>query len=111
MGALAKNSGLTWIWCPLEGADINAPFEQVRAALQSGSSAVRDGATLVIHCSAGIHRTGMFGYAFLRVLGLDQATDPCKLRELRAIAAEGVGAERLQWGDQMVETLAERTDS
>ena len=62
----------------------------------------------MVHCSAGIHRTGMFGYALLRAVGLDREASNAKLRELRAVTAEGVGDERLAWGDRIASALAPR---
>ncbi len=51
-------------------------------------------------------RTGMFGYALLRVAGLDREAALATLRELRAVTADGVGTERLAWGDRMADALA-----
>jgi hypothetical protein len=41
----------------------------------------------------------MFGYALLRRLGLEPAAARAKVMELRAVTGEGVGADRLAWGD------------
>lgn len=106
LGALAPKAGLAWIWSPLEGADVNATAETVRPALEAGKAALASGGAVVIHCSAGIHRTGMFGYALLRVAGLDREAALATLRELRAVTADGVGTERLAWGDRMADALA-----
>ena len=105
LGAIATNEGLSWIWCPLKGADINAPLDAVRAGLEAGKAALAAGGGVIIHCSAGIHRTGMFGYALLRVAGLAREAALEKLRELRAVTAEGVGSDRLDWGDRIAEEL------
>jgi protein-tyrosine phosphatase len=105
LGAIAANEGLSWIWCPLKGADINAPLDAVRAALKDGKAALAAGGAVIVHCSAGIHRTGMFGYALLRVAGLDRDAALEKLHELRAVTAEGVGSDRLDWGDRIAEAF------
>jgi protein-tyrosine phosphatase len=105
LGTIATNEGLSWIWCPLKGANIHASLDEVRAALEAGKTALASGGAVVIHCSAGIHRTGMFGYALLRVVGLHRAAAVEKLRELRAVTAEGVGSDRLEWGDRIAEEL------
>ena len=103
IGALAVKAGLTWIWCPLKGADVNAPLSSVAAALDAGKAALAEGGVVAIHCSAGIHRTGMFGYALLRCAGLGRDAALVTLRELRAVTADGVGAERLDWGDRIAQ--------
>jgi hypothetical protein len=41
----------------------------VSPALSAAKAALANGGVVVIHCSAGIHRTGMFGYALLRHAG------------------------------------------
>src|SRR5687768_11831120 len=72
IGAAASRAGLAWIWFPLDNADpldegrdpeVRELFDRVGRLLEEGSS-------VVIHCSAGIHRTGMIGYALLRHVGL-----------------------------------------
>jgi protein-tyrosine phosphatase len=105
LGTIATNEGLSWIWCPLKGANVQASLDEVRAGLEAGKAALAAGGAVVIHCSAGIHRTGMFGYALLRVVGLHRDAAMEKLRELRAVTAEGVGADRLEWGDRIAEEL------
>jgi hypothetical protein len=40
------------------------------AGLAALSNLIAAGAHVAVHCSAGIHRTGMFGYALLRTCGL-----------------------------------------
>jgi protein-tyrosine phosphatase len=101
LGELAKAEGLTWVWLPLAGgdpppvardADIRAAFLEVRAALAAGGK-------VFVHCSAGIHRTGMMAFGLLRFLGLDAAQARLLLTHLRAVTAAGVGDERLSWGE------------
>jgi hypothetical protein len=43
----------------------------------------------------------MFGYALLRVAGLAREAALEKLRELRVVTAEGVGTDRIEWGDRI----------
>jgi hypothetical protein len=40
------------------------------------------------------------------VAGLDREAALEKLRELRAVTAEGVGTDRLDWGDRIAEELS-----
>lgn len=81
----------------LEGLRISNPLtgfvlEIVRCS-QNGSG-------IYVHCSAGIHRTGMTSYAFLRYMGLSSTEAKTKLNELRPTTREGVGDNRLTWGEQ-----------
>lgn len=103
LGALATGAGLTWIWCPLQGADITAPVAAVAPAIAAATAALAAGGAVVVHCSAGIHRTGMFGYALLRCAGLAADTARATLRDLRPVTADGVGDARLAWGDRIAD--------
>jgi protein-tyrosine phosphatase len=103
IGDAAVAAGLTWIWTPLDGGDVplEARTVELRAVLARLTSVITGGGQVVVHCSAGIHRTGMFGYALLRQLGLAAGEARAKLAELRGVTAEGVGDDRLAWGDSL----------
>ena len=66
-------------------------YEGLRAALASAGK-------VFIHCSAGIHRTGMVTYGLLCSMGLSAADAMAILNSLRAETGEGVGEHRLAWG-------------
>lgn len=103
IGDAVVAAGMTWIWSPMAGASV--PGATRTAVLLRVLLDVRDvlaaGGRVVVHCSAGIHRTGMFGYALLRLLGLDAAAARGKLGELRQVTGEGVGELRTAWGDAL----------
>jgi protein-tyrosine phosphatase len=105
LGKTVRRVGLTWIWCPLENAQPPSVQRTValRPVLAELATLIAGGAKIVVHCSAGIHRTGMFGYALLRQLGLDPVTARAKLAELRTVTGEGVGDERLAWADALAQ--------
>lgn len=72
--------------------EIVAVFERMLAELRAGGR-------VYLHCSAGLHRTGMIANAFLRWLGYPADAAVALLAELRPLTAEKVGAERLRWGE------------
>lgn len=74
-------------------AEVVACFEQLRALLA-------EGARIYVHCSAGLHRTGMITHAFLRFLGHSRAEALAQMTELREATAEAATEARLQWGEQ-----------
>ncbi|HEU0036423.1 MAG TPA: tyrosine-protein phosphatase [Kofleriaceae bacterium] len=100
-GAIA--AGLAWIWLPLRGG--NPPRaerdDELRGRLREIADVIRGGGHVVVHCSAGVHRTGMIGYALLRQLGLDAPAARAMLAQLRDVTADGVGDERCAWGDRL----------
>lgn len=102
IGRLAHKAGLQWFWLPLPSADPpgRESFDQIVQIFDKIESALQNNARIYIHCSAGIHRTGMITYAFLRYIGIDRQQALNKLTSLRQETIQGVGKERIQWGDQ-----------
>lgn len=99
IGAAARDAGLEWVWINL-GSTKNLPARgkpEIREALQSLSIILENGGWIYLHCSAGIHRTGMISAALLFFLGHDEPVVLECLKALRAVTADGVGAERLDW--------------
>ena len=66
-------------------------FEKLQDILDSWGS-------IFIHCSAGIHRTGMICFALLLYLGFDEIDAKKFLSKLRKVTKENVGLERIEWG-------------
>ncbi|MGH1371236.1 MAG: protein-tyrosine phosphatase family protein [Cellvibrionaceae bacterium] len=101
IGKATKKSDLQWQWLPLANGKppedsaltlIETSFAECKAALE-------EGARIYLHCSAGIHRTGMMSYAFLRYLNFDETEALETVKKMRTLTREGVGSERLAWGD------------
>lgn len=92
---------LAWTWFPLAGA--TPPAGEVREALLAQIDKLLayldQGESILIHCSAGIHRTGMVAYALLRQCGLSATAAKEVLAQLRLVTATGMHAEHYAWGD------------
>lgn len=101
IGALVQQAGMEWIWLPLENG--NLPQGEVHARLAVAvaglSTRLDQGQTLLIHCSAGIHRTGMLAYGLLRWRGLEEAECLRIITEARRVTAEGLVPKRKKWGE------------
>jgi protein-tyrosine phosphatase len=102
LGAAAAAAGLVWLWLPLPNGDPppEARRYEIREALSRWGGLLASGAGLYLHCSAGIHRTGMIAYALLRSLGRSAEEARRDIAEMRPLTAAGVGEARLSWGDQ-----------
>ena len=79
------------------GEDRNA---EVRDCFAQLLELLGRGEKIYIHCSAGLHRTGMVTHAFLRWLGHSRAEALALMRELREATADAATEPRLAWGDQ-----------
>jgi len=102
IGADVQRAGLTWIWLPMETAEPPEAerAEEFRQGLAKINGALEAGGSLYLHCSAGIHRTGMIAHALMRRRGLSPVAALDALAKLRMITAEGVGDHRIAWGHQ-----------
>ncbi len=101
-----REAGMEWLWFPLRGGTPPQDARAVEVLFRSLDRALEGGAKIYVHCAAGIHRTGMITYAYLRWSGLSAIEATAGLGELRAVTAAGVGDERKRWGDDFGPNLA-----
>ncbi len=102
IGHQLEKQKIIWKWFPFSASSPHSgnQVDQVYDLFSSSEQLLAEGARIYIHCSAGIHRTGMISYGLLRYLGYPEAEALQKLRSLREVTAEQVGSERLQWANQ-----------
>lgn len=105
--SISNNNNLEWLWFPMKSA--SPPTEDRLAELAELFITMKDilenKGKVYMHCSAGIHRTGMIGYAFLRFIGYDIENAKLELANLRINTSEGVGDHRMEWGDSIYKVL------
>jgi protein-tyrosine phosphatase len=79
------------------------PDESATGILVSGlenlCAEIERGAHVVVHCSAGIHRTGMIAYALLRMLAIDPNAAVGLISQSRPVTADGLVPARLEWAE------------
>lgn len=104
IGKQLHSVNIGWIWFPFSASKPHEGDNIVQIySLYSNLSTLMDaGNNIYIHCSAGIHRTGMITYGFLRFLGKSKSEALAILQSLREVTASQVGADRLVWADQFV---------
>jgi protein-tyrosine phosphatase len=100
-GNMAREAGLTWIWVPVPNGKYpqKEVHERLIQAMPELSRLLDEGNSLLIHCSAGIHRTGTVAYGLLRWRGVESQRAMQIIRDTRAETAEGMMAKRMKWGD------------
>lgn len=98
----ARAESIEWIWFPMDGGDplAHKRDEEAKALFRNLSGLLEKGCRLYIHCSAGIHRTGMIANGLLRYMGYSQAQADEQLTALRQETSEGVGEHRKAWGER-----------
>lgn len=107
VGREAEKLGFHWLWLPLGSAkvpvqdlndadNIRDVIRELKSLFLSGD-ARGTGARVYLHCSAGIHRTGMMTLLLLRKLGYDAEESLHILNQLREESARNIGRQRIQW--------------
>ncbi|MFF5263454.1 tyrosine-protein phosphatase [Actinomadura viridis] len=106
LGSAVKAAGLEWTWIPLPNAGPPSPEHDhhLGASLMQLAGILRDGGHILLHCSAGIHRTGMFTYALLRFTGMTAADATSSLQQVSADFLANVGDDRLTWANRLYAT-------
>ena len=57
---------------------------------------------MLVHCAAGIHRTGVFAYSLLRATGRTPKDTMLKILQLREVTHRGVGKDRVEGAEHYI---------
>ncbi|GAA0879660.1 hypothetical protein GCM10009119_26290 [Algoriphagus jejuensis] len=102
IGKQVHTVNIEWIWLPFSASNPHEgeSIAQIYSHYTKLSDLINSGAKIYIHCSAGIHRTGMITYGFFRFIGQEKTEAVGLLKSLREVTAAQVGEDRLLWADQ-----------
>lgn len=81
-------------------AEVYQLFERMLTELHRGGR-------VFVHCSAGLHRTGMIAFAFFRHLGFAREESIQLIRELRELTASQLTEPRITWGEKFAKAIKE----
>lgn len=72
IGNEVQSSGMTWEWVKVKNAVKMEPSEKLlfKKSVKNVADSVKNEETILVHCSAGLHRTGIFAYCLLSQFGL-----------------------------------------
>lgn len=100
IGDQTKQANMEWVWLPIPNG--NHPEGEVHQSLLDAmprlSHLLDEGNSLFIHCSAGIHRTGMIAYGLLRWRGMEQNEALTIIRMIREETADGRAGKTIALG-------------
>ncbi len=94
----------------MQGANENTlrsqeTIDTVTSKLVELSSILKDEEhKVLIHCSAGIHRTGTIAYTLLRINGYDKEGAREAINKMRKESGEGVGENRIDIAEELYVT-------
>lgn len=103
IGHRVQNHNLQWVWLPRpNGAPPEGEDALVFATgIRHLAELLDQGASLLVHCSAGIHRTGTVGYALLRLHGYTQSDAIDTLAKMRSqiapLTSQGLRSKHIAW--------------
>lgn len=104
IGKIVRSSGMEWIWLPLSGGlpPEGSAKSMLLAALSPLSEILDRGGSMLIHCSAGIHRSGMLTYALLRRRGFSELEALNMISQMRQVTATGLERVHIEWGNSLL---------
>lgn len=102
IGNAVKDAGMEWFWLPVPNGHYpqGEVHQRLLEAMPQLSQWLDEGKSLMLHCSAGVHRTGTVAYGLLRWRGVESKKAMQLIAQMRAVTAEGMLAKRMRWGDE-----------
>ena len=97
--AACEKYEIEWIWVKIQGAKdetLISHAAQLREGIEKVLLLFDTPARILIHCSAGVHRTGTFTYSLLRRAGFTDEEAQELLYQIRPVTARQVGQNRIE---------------
>lgn len=103
IGAEVEACGLQWNWLKVANAGKITTQERLlfKSMVHTIAEAILDNQSVLIHCSAGLHRTGMFAYALLRYANLDREETLELVKQIRPATHEALEEKYLTLAEEL----------
>jgi len=107
VGQAIEALGLKWTWVPLRNGRYpqGEAHERLVAAIPHISQFLDDGEAVMIHCAAGIHRTGMLALAVLFWRGYTEPEALDLIGQMRGHTREGLLPRQFLWARNYLKDL------
>ena len=99
--------GMKHVWIKLEGANQALLGDKKVQALVAGklcklytNELSQKGTNVMLHCAAGVHRTGTCAFTLLRMSGYEAAESYKMLETIREATYKGVGDHRIELAEK-----------
>lgn len=104
IGTEAATLNIEWTWLKLSKANYLTIQEanMFRMSLTQIYNAILSGENVLVHCSAGLHRTGMFAYALLKLGGLDHQQRLAVIKNMRSETFDALEEKYIKLADSLV---------
>ena len=104
IGSVVRESAIRWIWIPLATGN---PPQKTPNELHEIEEAIHAGFSVFIHCSAGMHRTGMIALAVLRRIGYTEAQSLELIKAMRIETFAALNQKHIGWANSTVKINSE----
>lgn len=106
VGAIVEKESLEWIWLPIPDGQPpdGESLDQFITAIPDLSKRLDNGQSIFVHCSAGIHRTGMVSLAILRYRGFSEADALSLIAQMRIHTYNGLRSDHRKWAGQFAQS-------
>lgn len=106
LGDQIKSLDIHWVWFPLAASQLedNTVFKQeINNVYEAIIARIEAGEKILIHCAAGVHRTGSFSNGLLRKMGFSKIEAKEKIYEIRPVTVLEAIPKHWNWSERMIE--------
>lgn len=106
IGSEVEAQGMLWDWIKVGTATDLPPMETVllKNAATTIATALKSGESVIIHCSAGLHRTGILAYCILRNGGMTSDESLSAIGMMREETASALTGKYLETAESLIFT-------